>query len=121
MKCRVFFLGLAASVVVSASAFAGEVSLPDYHLAVTLPDGWKQMPDQTKGILLRAQSVSGDLRFAFTRPPIPMPVAPVQNAGFQKGIKQSLIDHGFSKIIRDEVIKVAGSDAYLCEAVREDK
>jgi hypothetical protein len=49
-----------------------------------------------------------------------MEPAPVQNAGFQKGTKQALVDRGFSKIVRGEVIKVAGSDAYLCKAARED-
>jgi hypothetical protein len=86
-----------------------------------LPDGWQQVPDQSTGILVRAQADSGKLRFVFTRPPIPMQTGSVQDAVYQKGIKQSLIDHGFSKIIRGEVVKVAGSDAYLCEALREDK
>jgi len=121
MTYRTFTLILAASVAMITSVFAGEISLPDYHIEVTLPDGWQRVSDQTTGILIRAQTDSGQLRFVFTLPPIPMKPAPVQDAGYQKGIKQSLIDNGFSKIIRGEVIKVAGSDAYLCEAAREDK
>ncbi len=112
---------LMASATMLASAFAGEISLAEYHLAVTLPDGWQQVPDQSTGILLRAQSDSGRLRFIFTRPPIPMQPAPIQDPGFQHGVKQALIDQGFTKIIRGDVIKVAGSDAYLCEAAREDR
>ena len=50
-----------------------------------------------------------------------MDPAPVQKEGFQYGVKQSLIDQGFTRIVRSEVIKVGGSDAYLCEAAREDK
>lgn len=121
MAYRTFTLVLAVSLTMIASVFAGEISLPDYHIAVTLPDGWQRVSDQTTGILVRAESDSGHLRFVFTRPPIPMEPAPVQDAGYQKGIKQSLIDHGFPTIVRSEVIKVGGSDAYLCEAARIDK
>ncbi len=121
MQYRTFILALAVSVATLASSLAGEIPLPEYHIAVTLPDGWQQVADQGTGILVRAQSDSGRLRFLFTRPPVPLEPAPVQNAGFQKGVKQSLIDKGFSKIVRSQVIKVAGSDAYLCEAGREDK
>lgn len=104
-----------------ASAFAGEISLPEYHIAVTLPDGWQRVAEQRTGILVRAESDSGHLRFVFTRPPVPIEPTPVQGADFQKGAKQALVDQGFPKIIRSEVIKVAGYDAYLCEAAREDK
>lgn len=103
------------------SCFADEILLPEYHLAVTLPNGWQQVTDQSTGILVRAQSDSGQLRFIFSRPPIPMEPAPVQKEGFQNGVKQSFIDKGFTKIIQSKVIKMAGADAYLCEAAREDK
>jgi hypothetical protein len=121
MKYRTFIFCLAVSVMTLTSAPAGQISLPDYHIAVTLPDGWQQVSDQSTGILVRAQSDSGLLRFIFSRPPVPMAPAPVQNTGFQHGVKQSLIDQGFTKIVRGEVVKVAGSDAYLCEAAREDR
>lgn len=121
MIYRAFALVLAASVAMIASAFAGEISLPDHRIAVTLPDGWLRATNLTTGILIRAHADSGQLQFALTRPPIPMKPVPVQDAGYQKGIKQSLIDNGFSRMIRSEIVKVAGSDAYLCEAAREDK
>lgn len=121
MKYRTLILALVTSVTMLASAFAGEISLPDYHIGLALPDGWRQVPDQGTGILVRAQSDSGRLRFIFSRPPSPMQPAPVRDAGFQHGVKQSLTDQGFTKIIRSDVIKVAGSDAYLCEAAREDR
>jgi hypothetical protein len=104
-----------------SAAFAGEVSLKEYRLTVTLPDAWRQAPEQRDGILLRAESDSGRLRFMLTRPPIPMKPVRVQDADFQKGVKQSLRDQGFPKIARSEVVKVAGADAYLCEATRDDK
>jgi hypothetical protein len=110
---------LAASMVIFP-CFAGEISLPEYHISLKLPDGWQQVADPSPGILVRAQSNSGQLRFICTRPPIPMEPTPVQDAGFQDETKQALIDHGYSKIIRSEVIKVAGADAYLCEAAQED-
>jgi len=121
MKYRAFILIVAASVAMIVSTLAGEVTLPQYHLKLTLPEEWQQVSDQSTGILIRAQSDAGRLRFIFTRPPVPIKPAPVNDAGFQHGVKQSLIDNGFSKIIRSQVIKVAGSDAYLCEATREDK
>ena len=121
MSYRTLLLVLLASAMMLPSAFAGEISLPEYHLALTLPDGWQQAPDKTTGILLRAQSDSGQLRFIFTRPPVPMQPTPVQDTGLQHGVKQSMIDQGFTKVVRSEVIKVAGFDAYLCEATREDK
>jgi hypothetical protein len=114
------------SVVVASTgllsvAFAGEVSFKEHHLALTLPEAWRQVPEQRDGILLRAESDSGRLRFLFTRPPIPMKPVHVQDAEFQAGVKQSLRDQGFPKITRSEVIKLAGADAYLCEAARNDK
>jgi hypothetical protein len=121
VKYRTLFLILVTSAAMLVSTFAGEISLPDYHLAVTLPDSWQQVPDEHTGILVRAQSDTGQLRFMFTCPPVPVQPAPVANASFQNGVKQSLTDQGFTKIIRSEVIKVAGSDAYLCEAAREDR
>ena len=121
MKLRTFIFTLAVLFAISASSHAGEISLPKYNIAITLPDRWAHIPDQSIGILVRAQADSGQLRFIFTRPPIPMEPVPLQNAAFQKGAKQSLIDQGFSKIVRSEIIKVAGSDAFLCEAAREDK
>jgi len=117
---RAFVLGAAVIFATTTSIFAEQISLPEYHLAVSLPDGWQRLTDDPTGILIRAESDSGRLKFVFSRPPIPMDPAPVQNAVFQQGIRQSLIDHGFSKIIRSEVVKVAGTDAYLCEALRED-
>lgn len=121
MKIGRYTFALAASAAMLAAAFAGEISLPKEHIAVTLPDGWQRVPDHSAGILLRAQADSGQLRLIFTRPPVPMKSAPVQDAGFQRGVKQSLIDHGFVTIVRSQVIKVAGADAYLCEARRKDR
>ncbi len=121
MKYRTLMFALVTSATMLASAFTGEIPLPEYHIALTLPDGWQQVPDQSTGILVCAQSDTGRLRFIFSRPPVPMQPAPVKDAGFQHGVKQSLIDQGFTKIVRSEVIKVAGSDAYLCGAAREDR
>ena len=121
MTYRTFISSVAASAALVSAAFAGEISLKEHHLAVTLPDTWRQLPEQREGILLRAEPDSGGLRFMLTRPPIPMKPVRVQEADFQKGIKQSLRDQGFPKIVRSEVIKVAGADAYLCEATRDDK
>jgi len=109
------------ALLTTFSCFAGEISLPDYHLAVTLPNGWQQVADTNTGILVRAQSDAGQLRFVFSRPPIPMEPAPVQKVEFQNGVKQSFIDKGFTKILQSKVIKIAGTDAYLCEAARADK
>jgi hypothetical protein len=50
-----------------------------------------------------------------------MEPAPVQKTSFQNGVNQSFIDKGFTKIIQSKVIKIAKTDAYLCEAAREDK
>ncbi len=120
MKYRTLILALVASGMM-APAFAGEISLPEYHLAITLPDGWQQLSGNDTIILVRAQADSTRLRFVFVRAPLPVKPESVQDSGFQSGVKRSLLDQGFVRIVRSEVIKVAGSDAYLCEAAREDK
>ena len=121
MTHRTLILFVAILVGLLSAAFAAEVSLKEHHLAVTLPDAWRQVPEQRDGILLRAESDSGRLRFMLTRPPVPMKPVRVQDANFQKGIQQSLRDQGFPKIVRSEVVKLAGTDAYLFEATRDDK
>ena len=121
MKLGTLILALVSSVTMLASAFAGEISLAQYHIAFTAPEGWQRVPDQSTNILVRAQSDSGRLRFILSCPPIPMQPGAVRDAGFQRGAKQSLHDQGFTKVIRSEVVKVAGSEAYLCEAAREDR
>jgi hypothetical protein len=121
MTNRTLILFVAASLALVSAAFAGEVVLQEHHFAVSLPDGWHQVPEKRDGFLLRAESDSGRLRFMFTRPPIPMKPVRVQDVDFQKGIKQSLRDQGFPKIVRSEVVKIASADAYLCEATRDDK
>jgi len=68
---------------------------------------------------VRAESDSGRLRFILTKPPVAAS-GNVKEAEFQIGVKKSLRDQGFPKVVRSEVIKVAGSDAYLCEATRND-
>jgi hypothetical protein len=121
MKYRAWIVASFISGLMMTRALGGEIALPKHHIGITLPDRWQQVPDQTAGILVRAQSDSGRLRLMLTRPPVPMKPAPVQDSGFQSGVKRSLVDQGFTKIVRSEVIKVAGSEAYLCEATREDR
>lgn len=112
---------LVASVWISqlAAIMAGEIALPEYHLSVALPDTWRQIPDQRTGILVRAESDSGRLRFILSKPPVAAS-GHVKDADFQIGVKNALRDQGFSKVVRSEIIKVAGSEAYLCEATRDD-
>jgi hypothetical protein len=98
---------------------AGEIALPDHHLSVTLPESWRQIPEQRMGILVRAESDSGRLRFILSKPPVATS-GNVNEPQFQVGVKRSLRDQGFPKLVRSEVIKVAGSEAYLCEAARND-
>lgn len=119
MKIRTFIL--VASIWAShlAAVIAGEIALPEHHLTVTLPDAWRQVPEQRPGILVRAESDSGRLRFILTKPPLAAS-GNVKDADFQTGVKKSLHDQGFPKVVRSEIIKVAGSDAYLCEAARDD-
>src|SRR5438128_778003 len=119
MKIRTFIL--LASVLTSQlrAVMAGEIALSEHHLCVTLPDTWRQISEQRTGILVRAESDSGRLRFVLTKPPVAAS-GNVKDAEFQTGVKRSLRDQGFPKVVRSEVIKVAGSEAYLCEAKRDD-
>lgn len=104
-----------------ASVFAAEVTISEAHLRVTLPDSWHQVAEKKAGILLRAETDGGLVRFALTRPPIPNKPERVDTAKYQQGVKDALRDNGFPKVVRSEVIKIAGADAYLCEATRDDK
>ncbi len=118
---------LVALVIVCSSitaSFAGEIGLHDARLALTLPETWRQVSETRTGILVRAEYVGADggrARFMLTRPPLPSKPERVQSASFQDGVKRSLRDNGFPKIVRSEVVTVAGADAYLCEAMRDDK
>jgi hypothetical protein len=114
----VFILSLLSCV---ASVSAAEVVISDAHLGVTLPDSWHQVAEKKPGILLRAEADGGLVRFMLTRPPIPNKPERVDTAKYQQGVKDALRDNGFPKVVRSEVIKVAGADAYFCEATRDDK
>jgi len=113
----IVFLGV--SILAFAAAIAGEIALPDHHLSVTLPESWRQIPGQRAGILVRAESDSGRLRFILSKPPVAAS-GNVKDSEFQAGVKRSLRDQGFPRVLRSEVVKVAGSEAYLCEAARND-
>lgn len=86
---------------------------------MTLPEAWRQIPEQRPGILVRAESDSGQLRFILSKPPVAAS-GDVKDEGFQGGVKKSLRDQGFAKVVRSGVIQVAGVPAYLCEAGRID-
>ena len=119
MKPRMLVLVVAISMLMVSAVTAGEIALPENHLSVTLPESWRQIPEQPSGILVRAESDSGRLRFILTKPPFKAS-GNVKDAEFQVGVKRSLRDQGFPRIVRSAVIKVAGSEAYLCEAARGD-
>jgi hypothetical protein len=119
MKIRILALAVGMSVLLLPEITAEEIVLPEHNLSVTLPESWKQIPEQRPGILVRAMADSGRLRFIFTKPPIKAS-GKVNDAEFQVGVKRSLRDQGFPKLLRSELIKVGGSEAYLCEATRED-
>ena len=119
MKPRILVLVVAISMLMVSAVTAGEIALPENHLSVTLPESWRQIPEQPSGILVRAESDSGRLRFMLTKPPVKAS-GNVKDAEFQVGVKRSLRDQGFPRIVRSAVIKVAGSEAYLCEAARGD-
>jgi hypothetical protein len=114
----IFVLALLSGVT---SISAAEVVISEAHLGVTLPDSWNQVAEKKTGILLRAEADRGLVRFMLSRPPIPNTPERVDTAKFQQGVKDALRDSGFPKVIRSKVIKVAGADAYLCEAIRDDK
>jgi hypothetical protein len=105
----------------AAPLCAAEVILPNAHLAVSLPDSWREVAEKKTGILLRAETDGGHVRFALTKPPIPNKPERVDTSSYQKGVKDALRDNGFPKVVRSKVIKVAGVEAYLCEAARDDK
>ena len=103
-----------------ASVSAAEVVISEAHLGITLPDSWHQVAEKKAGILLRAEADGGLVRFMITRPPIPSKPERVDTAKYQQGVKDALRDNGFPRVVRSEVIKVAGAEAYLCEATRDD-
>jgi hypothetical protein len=103
------------------TAPAAEVVISEAHLGVTLPDSWHQVAEKKVGILLRAEADGGLVRFMLTRPPIPNKPERMDTAKYQQGVKDALRDNGFPKVVRSELIKVAGADAYLCEVTRDDK
>lgn len=121
MKPHTFILRLAISFACLTSVFAGEILIPKHHLAVTLPKGWQRMADKDTNTLIRAESDAGKLRFILSRSDEPQEAYLVNRPAYQNGIKQSMVQVGFTNIVRSEVIKVAGSDAYLCEARHKNK
>jgi len=114
----IFILSLLSYV---ASVSATEVVISEAHLGVTLPDSWHQVEEKKTGILLHAEADGGLVQFKITRPPIPNKPERVDTEKYQQGVKDALRDNGFPKVVRSEVIKVAGADAYLCEVTRDDK
>lgn len=119
MKLRTLILAVGLSMLALQAVIAGEIVLNGSHLSVTLPELWRQIPEQRTGILVRAEADSGKLRFILSKPPVAAS-GNVKDPEFQVGVKRSLRDQGFPKVVRSEVIKVAGSEAYLCEAARND-
>jgi hypothetical protein len=119
MRLRTLILAVGISILALPAVIAGEIALPDHHLSVSLPESWRQIPEQRTGILVRAESDSGRLRFILSKPSVAAR-GNVKDPEFQVGVKKSLRDQGFPKLVRSEVIKVAGSEAYLCEAARND-
>lgn len=120
MKLRILILAVGISVLILPAVIAGEIALQQDNLSVTLPVSWKKIPEQRSGILVRAESDSGRLRLILSKLPIKAS-GDVNDAEFQVGIKRALRDQGFPKVARSEIIKIAGSEAYLCEATRDDE
>jgi hypothetical protein len=119
MKSQPIFILLLVCWAVSLCA--AEVKIPDARLTVTLPNSWRQVASEKAAILLRAETDGGRVLFALTMPPIPNKPERVDASKYQNGVKAALRDFGFPKVVRSEVIKVAGADAYLCEVARDDK
>src|ERR1051325_9810397 len=84
MRILILFAAAVLLVVGCRTATAGEITLPEHHLSVRLPEPWKQIPEQRPGILVRAESDSGRLRFILTRPPV-QASGNVKDSEFQVG------------------------------------
>ncbi|MFO1486534.1 MAG: hypothetical protein U1F71_24440 [Verrucomicrobiaceae bacterium] len=100
------------------------VTLPEHHLAVTIPDGWAVAEKAPAGSILLAAGDKGNLRFAITGPLGNNKSTPadslVRSGVYQKGVQGELLDGKFTKIDRSTITTVAGVEAYRCDASRKD-
>src|SRR4051794_9089864 len=88
MKLRSLALAVGFSGLLVSQIMPGEILLTAHHLSVTLPESWKQIPEQRPGLLVRAESDAGRLRFILTKPPVKA-TGDVKDAEFQMGVKRS--------------------------------
>jgi hypothetical protein len=112
-----FLLGCFA---IASFVRAAEINLPDHHLSMTLPEGWSEISKKPAGIIFRAQNTAGKLQLLIVHKKIDEKVS-VKDSDFQKGVKDGARDQGFPNVIRSELTKINGADAFLFEAARADR
>ena len=102
----------------------GGVKVISPDMAVTLPDGWRELENPPAKTLLAADDANGTLHLVIAGPLGASDGASkdvlVANTAYQKGIQRTLLEGQFSKIERSGMVEVAGTNAYRCEATNRD-
>jgi hypothetical protein len=102
----------------------GGVKVVSPDMAVTLPDGWRELETPPAKTLLAADDAGGTLHLVIAGPlgaaDGTSKDALVTNASYQKGVQRALLEGQFAKIERAGMTEVAGMNAYRCEATSRD-
>lgn len=120
---RNLILGLLAGIVLCfsvATVSGAEISLPDHRLALTIPDTFDRAAKTEPGVLVLATWKAAHLTAMVTKPPLPV-VGHLTDAAFQANVRDELRAQGFSRTVREGMVKVEGSEAYLFEAALEGR
>jgi hypothetical protein len=113
---KALFGCLAVLTFVTVAAVAETVALKEHRLSLDVPKEWRQVPAAGDS-LLQAQTPDRRTRM-FLRKPTLDARAKLTDPKFQAAVRQSLVPAAFTNVVRSEVIKFAGKDAYLIEADR---
>lgn len=92
------------------------VTVPGQGITLLLPTGWQILPKTPENTLFLAGAENGDLRMALISPPGHPKSISVSDPRFQQRVKAALQANEYTKITRSEVIKLAGTNAYVCAA-----